>query len=282
MQPKRPIISVSDLYQKINDINIRIIDTRFSLYNKNEGKALFDKSHITGAIYADLDDDLAGNITESSGRHPLPNVNTISEKLREWGINKLTHVIVYDHNNGSIASRLWWLLKWLGHEKVSVLDGGYLEWEKSNFPIDNSISNYEPGNFVPVLNEDKTWTAELINKWIKQSKKFLLIDARDENRYRGIEEPIDRIAGHIPGAINIPFTLFLEENGVWKNLIEIRAIWKKYQINDNAEWAVMCGSGVTACHLSISAELAGLASPKLYPGSWSEWISDNNRPIANG
>ena len=116
----------------------------------------------------------------------------------------------------------------------------------------------------------------------KTVKKFLLIDARDENRYRGIEEPIDRIAGHIPGAINIPFTLFLEENGVWKNLIEIRAIWKKYQINDNAEWAVMCGSGVTACHLSISAELAGLASPKLYPGSWSEWISDNNRPIANG
>ena len=111
MQPKSPIISVSDLYQKINDINIRIIDTRFSLFNKNEGKALFDKSHITGAIYADLDEDLAGNITESSGRHPLPNVNTISGKLREWGINKLTHVIVYDHNNGSIASRLWWLLK---------------------------------------------------------------------------------------------------------------------------------------------------------------------------
>tara|TARA_B100000965_G_scaffold226338_1_gene189491 strand:- start:1036 stop:1884 length:849 start_codon:yes stop_codon:yes gene_type:complete len=282
MQTKSPIISVSDLYQKINDINIRIIDTRFSLFNKNEGKALFDKSHITGAIYADLDKDLAGNITASSGRHPLPNVNTISGKLREWGINKLTNVIVYDHNNGSIASRLWWLLKWLGHERVSVLDGGFLEWEKSNFPIDNSISNYEPGNFVPVLKEDKTWTAELINKWIKQSKKFFLIDARDENRYRGIEEPIDRKAGHIPGAINIPFTLFLEENGVWKNLIEIRAIWKKYQVNDNVEWAVMCGSGVTACHLSISAELVGLSSPKLYPGSWSEWISDNNRPIVNG
>tara|TARA_B100000965_G_scaffold337631_1_gene304513 strand:+ start:445 stop:1293 length:849 start_codon:yes stop_codon:yes gene_type:complete len=281
MLVKSPIISASDLYQNISRNDIRIIDTRFSLFNKNEGRSLYEKNHIIGASYADLDKDLAGNITESSGRHPLPDIDAISGRLRQWGINKSTHVIAYDHNNGSIASRLWWLLKWLGHKKVYVLDGGYLEWEKNNFPIDNSSPNYESGNFSPVMIKEKIWTAELINTWIQQSTYFLLIDARDESRFRGIEEPIDKVAGHIPGTLNIPFTLFLEKNGIWKKPKEIKAIWKKYQINNSVEWAVMCGSGVTACHLSISAALAGLSAPKLYPGSWSEWISDNNRPIVN-
>ena len=281
MFPESPIISVSDLHHNISSTDIRIIDTRFSLFDKNEGNALYKKNHIIGASYADLDKDLAGDITESTGRHPLPDVDVISEKLRLWGVNKSSHVIAYDQNNGSIASRLWWLLKWLGHRKVYVLDGGYLEWKKNDFPVDNSTPSYEMGDFSPIMKEKKIWNTNLISRWVEQSKNFLLVDGRDENRYKGFEEPIDKIAGHIPGALNVPFTHFIDKNGKWKKPNEIQAIWERYKINNVVEWAVMCGSGVTACHLSISAELAGLSAPKLYPGSWSEWISCKNRPIVN-
>lgn len=281
MPINKPLISSRNLLETINDPCLMIIDTRFSLFDPDAGYKLYKKSHISGAIYAHLDNDLAGTITSSSGRHPLPDIENICEKLKMWGINNSSNIVVYDENNSAFAARLWWIFKWLGHSKVSVLNGGFDDWCKNENPINSDIPRYKKGNFECKISNDITWSSEMIMNWLSSSNDFVLVDARDSKRYKGFEEPIDKIAGHIPGSINIPFTEFLRKDGSWKNKNEITSIWRRYNINTHNEWGVMCGSGVTACHLSISAEIANINPPKLYPGSWSEWISDKSRPIKN-
>ena len=281
MPIKKPLISSRNLSEKMDDPYLMIIDTRFSLFDSDLGYNLYKKSHIPGAIYAHLDKDLAGSITSSSGRHPLPDIENICSKLKIWGINNSSHIVVYDDNNSAFAARLWWMFKWLGHSNVTVLNGGFDDWCKNKYPINSDIPIYKKGNFECKISNDITWSSEKIMNWMSSSQDFVLVDARDSNRYKGIEEPIDNVAGHIPGSINIPFTEFLRNNGSWKDKNEIISIWRRNNISTLKEWGVMCGSGVTACHLLISAEIANINPPKLYPGSWSEWISDKSRPITN-
>ena len=279
MQRKNILISAEDLNRKIDNPDVRVIDTRFSLFDPEEGKKLYNYNHIPNAIYANLDQDLAGKITKSSGRHPLPDINKLSKLFALWGISNSTHIIVYDAFNSAIAARLWWLLRWLGHKKVSVLNGGFTVWLELNYKTDNITPSFTKGNFEGKANHKLIWKTDMISDWLQKKIPYILVDARERERFKGIKEPIDKVAGHIPNAINIPFTDFINKNGTWKSLEVINKIWNKTQINPHDEWGVMCGSGVTACHLAISALLVGMKEPSLYVGSWSEWIACKTRPI---
>lgn len=279
MQRKNILISAEDLNRKIDNPDVRIIDTRFSLFDPEKGKKLYNDKHIPNAIYANLDQDLAGKITKSSGRHPLPDINKLSKLFALWGISNGTHIIVYDAFNSAIAARLWWLLRWLGHKKVSVLNGGFTAWQELNYKTDNIAPSFTKGNFEGKANHKLIWETNMISDWLQKQIPYILVDARERERFKGIKEPIDKVAGHIPNAINIPFADFINKNGTWKSVEVINKIWSKTRINPNDEWGVMCGSGVTACHLAISALLVGMKEPLLYVGSWSEWIACKTRPI---
>jgi len=281
MQKENILISAEDLNKKIDHPDVRVIDTRFSLFDPEEGEKAYDNSHIPNAVYANLNKDLASKITKSSGRHPLPNVNELAKLFSFWGISKSTHVIVYDAFNSAIAARLWWLLRWLGHNKVSVLNGGFEAWLRFNYKTNSDVPTFTIGNFKGKGDKDLILETNMICDWIHNKIPYILVDARDIERYRGINEPIDKVAGHIPNAINVPFTDFInKKDGTWKPINAINKIWEKAGICSHDEWGVMCGSGVTACHLSISAMLTGMKEPFLYVGSWSEWIRNNKRPIS--
>tara|TARA_B100000959_G_C14997803_1_gene631366 strand:- start:2019 stop:2870 length:852 start_codon:yes stop_codon:yes gene_type:complete len=279
MQRKNILISAEDLNRKIDNSDVRVIDTRFSLFDSEEGEKAYNDKHIPNAIYANLNNDLASKITKSSGRHPLPDTDKLSKLFALWGISKDTHIIVYDAFNSAVAARLWWLVRWLGHKKVSVLNGGFKAWLKLNYKTDNTVPIFTKGNFESKADRNLIWETNMISDWVEKKIPYILVDARDRERFKGIKEPIDKVAGHIPNAINIPFTEFINKNGKWKSLKAINKIWEKAEINPHDEWGVMCGSGVTACHLSISALLGGMNEPSLYVGSWSEWITNKKRPI---
>jgi thiosulfate/3-mercaptopyruvate sulfurtransferase len=273
------LISPECLVGYLNHDNYLIVDARFSLLDSNEGKKAYYQGHIPNAVYAHLDDDLAGKVTSLTGRHPLPDIDQISMLFRSWGINNKTHVIVYDTNNGAIAARLWWLLRWLGHQRVSVLDGGIESWLRHDFALEISLPRFIEGDFKARPRLNSTWSTTTLEAWVLNNTNFTLIDARDKDRFNGLVEPIDRVAGHIPNAINVPFMEFLNPDGSWKDSDKIKQIWNDKKLNIGKNWGVMCGSGVTACHLSMSAVIAGIPEPALYPGSWSEWITDNERPV---
>ncbi len=280
MQRKNILISAEDLNREIDNPDVRVIDTRFSLFDSEEGKKAYNNCHIPNAIYAHLNDDLASEITKLSGRHPLPDIDKISKLFSLWGISKSTHVIVYDAHNSAIAARLWWLFRWLGHKNVSVLNGGFEAWLKLKYRTNNDIPSFTKGNFISKANHNLILETDMISGWIQKKIPYILVDARDRERFRGIKEPIDKVAGHIPNTINVPFTDFINKNGTWKTLKAINKIWDKVKISTNDEWGVMCGSGVTACHLAISGLLVGMKEPSLYVGSWSEWITNKKRPIS--
>ncbi|MFQ3334252.1 MAG: thiosulfate/3-mercaptopyruvate sulfurtransferase [Woeseiaceae bacterium] len=273
------LITPSSLVDCINNNNYVIIDTRFSLIDPCQGQNSYNQGHIPNAVYAHLDNDLAGKITPLTGRHPLPDINEISALFRMWGISKESHVIVYDDSNSAIAARLWWLLRWLGHKRVSVLDGGMKAWLSSDFTLTQLLPVITEGDFEASTNTLTTWSTEMIEQWLLNKTRFLLVDARDKDRFSGTSEPIDKIAGHIPNAINIPFMDFVNPDGSWKEQSIVKKIFANKNITNCQDWGVMCGSGVTACHLSISAVIAGITEPALYPGSWSEWITDNRRVL---
>ena len=273
------LITPSSLVDCINNNNYVIIDTRFSLIDPNQGQNSYNQGHIPNAVYAHLDNDLAGKITSLTGRHPLPDINKISALFRSWGISKESHVVVYDDCNSAFAARLWWLLRWLGHKRVSVLDGGMSAWLSCGFTLTQLLPVITEGDFEASTVALKTWSTEMIEQWLLNKTHFLLVDARDKDRFSGSSEPIDKVAGHIPNAINIPFMDFINSDGSWKEQSLIKKIFVNKNITNCQEWGVMCGSGVTACHLSISAVIAGITEPALYPGSWSEWITDSNRRV---
>ena len=283
MNNKKILITAKDLFNDYNNSKYIVIDTRFSLFDSSMGQNEYKAGHLPGAIYVNLDEDLAGNINQYSGRHPLPSTDKLTQRFRDWGISNNSQVIVYDANNSAIAARLWWLLKWLGHEDVFILDGGIESWKKENYKLETSPSSNDPGDFQAFRATKKIWNSQLIESWLRDDIPFVLLDAREKSRFDGLNEPIDKIAGHIPMAINVPFADFLKPDGCWKKRDDIIKIWDEYNIDigDSGEWGASCGSGVTACHLIISAILAGLPEPILYPGSWSEWITNSSRPIKN-
>lgn len=277
------LISARELQACVVNPDVRIIDCRFDLADPGAGRRGYREGHIPGAVFADLDEDLAAPIRPDSGRHPLPEVDTFAATLGRLGIGNTTHVVVYDANNGAVAARAWWMLRWLGHDRVRLLDGGFHRWLSVAGSESSGDEKVSVQPFLPhPRHEAVLTTAELASDPYRIAEKRL-VDARDVARFLGESEPIDPVAGHIPGCLNLPFGASLNTDGTWKSRAELLALWLSVLGQDkNAPWAVMCGSGVTACHLALSAAEVGFIEPRLYVGSWSEWIRDPARPVALG
>lgn len=275
------LIDVAELSRIIDSPACRVVDCRFDLFDPQKGYADYLAAHLPGAVYADLDRDLAGPVTPSSGRHPLPDPTAFAATLESWGIGNDTHVVAYDYGNGSVAARLWWMLRyWFGHAQVSVLDGGITAWLDADGPVEKGATTPSPTVFNGQPDDSRVVTTEEIAANVASGRNRLLLDARDPVRFRGDKEPIDTVAGHIPGAVNLPLGRSLDEGGRWRDEQALRALWSEFDAEAASGSPVaMCGSGVTACHLILSATLAGAPVPRLYVGSWSEWIRDPDRPI---
>jgi thiosulfate/3-mercaptopyruvate sulfurtransferase len=274
------LISIKDLRNNITNPDWVIIDCRFELENKDLGRKMYLETHIPGAVYAHLDDDLASPIIPGeTGRHPLPDVDTFVETLSNWGIDESVQVIAYDDDGGKYAARLWWMLRWLGHEGVAVLDGRFTHWLEAGYATKPGVEVNSPRKFTPRLRPELlVGTSEIMA--IRSDPDFRLIDSRSEDRYQGINETIDPVAGHIPGAINAFYGDNLTEDGCFKSKDELRARFDKILEGYPPEHTVFyCGSGVTAAHNLLALHYAGNGEALLYPGSWSEWITDPDRSI---
>ena len=277
------LISPDELLAIADDPRTRIVDCRFSLLEPAKGRQDYEAGHIPGAVYADLDVDLAGPVTEETGRHPLPEAAEFEACLRRWGISNDSQVVVYDDLSGGLAARLWWMLGWAGHERVALLDGGYSGWKAAGHPESSDVEAPEAGTFSASVNPEKTIDAEELEGRLAAPEGFILVDAREAARFQGDVEPIDPVAGHVPGALNLPFALAMGEDGRWRSKTELQGLWDTLiPEQPRHEWAVMCGSGVTACHLALSACIAGRPEPRVYVGSWSGWLRNPDRPVASG
>ncbi|KAA3637975.1 MAG: sulfurtransferase [Bacteroidetes bacterium] len=268
------IINADDLHAHLEASDWVIIDCRHSLADTEEGRRSYHNSHIPGAIYAHLDEDLSGPIIAGkTGRHPLPDIDTFSARLSSWGIEEGVQVVVYDDKGGAIAARLWWMLHWLGHKSAAVLNGGWQFWVNQAYPVDNLIPKSNGRIFKPSLNEEMVVNADDV-KSIQHDLIFSLVDSRAAPRYRGEVEPIDPVAGHIDGAINLPFPENLDEDMTLKSPDWLWDRFEKATGGKPGDLVVFyCGSGVTACHNILAFDYAGFGMAKLYPGSWSEWIT---------
>ena len=268
------------LAQHLGDAGWIVIDCRHDLANPAKGREQYAAGHVPGAFFASLDDDLAGRKSGRNGRHPLPDVATFAAFLERCGVDPGKHVVVYDDMNGNFAVRLWWMLRWLGHDDVAVLDGGWPAWVAAKLPASTETPAPREGSFVPRPRMDATVDAAWVEQ-VRQDPSMRLLDARAPERYAGKVEPLDPVAGHIPGAINRFWKDNLAPDGRFKAPEELRLEFDRLLEGRSAEDVVhSCGSGVTACHNAFAMALAGLPMGKLYPGSWSEWCSDAARPVA--
>ncbi|WP_414577559.1 sulfurtransferase [Stenotrophomonas sp. FR024] len=262
---------------------VRVVDARSSLADPQAGNGQYLAGHVPGAVYADLNRDLSDLTRSGHGRHPLPDSDAFAAKLGQWGIGPDTQVVVYDGSDGSMAaSRLWWLLRLIGHSKVAVLDGGIAAWQGAGHPLATGQDEVTalpayPGRFdtTQIANADE------ITARLKHAPGWL-VDARAGERFRGDVEPLDPVAGHVPGAVNRPFALNVLD-GHLRDPQELRAELQGVIGNrDPQQVVLMCGSGVTACHLLLAMETAGLSGARIYADSWSGWVSDSSRPVASG
>ena len=279
MKPEEdPVISTEQLADRMRRDGVVVLDCRFDLLDPAAGARSWRHSHIPGAVHADLDEVLSGPPTADSGRHPLPDPQVFAAWAGSCGIGNDSTVVVYDAGPGAVAARAWWLLRWVGHEDVHVLDGGFNAWQAEGRPLEYGDSPApDAREFVPKVREGAVTTSDDI---IAGLPGMLLVDAREARRFRGEFEPIDSVAGHIPGSRNLPYTANLDEDGKWKAPAALGEIYAPLlAAAPGGDWVVMCGSGVTACHLAIGALRAGEAVPRLYAGSWSEWIKNPERPV---
>jgi thiosulfate/3-mercaptopyruvate sulfurtransferase len=278
----RTLISAESLAGLAGDARLRVFDCRFDLARPDDGRERYLREHLPGALYADLNRDLSAPRAAGSGRHPLPAPAAFAARLRGWGVNDDSLVVAYDDGNGMYAARLWWMLRWLGHDAVAVLDGGMRRWLQLELPLTDAVPDPGPGNFVaqprPSLAVDAAAVLDAA-----QDPRRRVLDARAPERYRGEIEPLDAVAGHVPGARNHPYVLSLDAEGRFLPPEALRAGLATALDGVPAGATVaMCGSGVTACHLLLALEHAGLPGARLYPGSWSEWSSDPSRPVRTG
>jgi len=281
MTSYQDLIDVEELKQHLGQPNWRLFDCRFDLMRPAKGRDEYGEGHIPGAQFADLDADLAGPVSDSTGRHPLPSPDAFAATLGAWGVDNLSQVVVYDHASGAIAARLWWMLKWVGHQQVAVLNGGFAAWREAGYEMSDRRESATAVKFQPTPDSDLVVSTAELQEAIVSGSAPLIVDARDSVRFAGEREPIDRVAGHVPGAVNHPFSESLDASGRWKSRSELRDSWARVAgANAARSWVSMCGSGVTACHLALSAVLAGYPFPRLYIGSWSEWIQNPDRPVA--
>ncbi len=270
----------------LNRTDLVIVDCRFSLLDPSVGENAYSVSHLPGANYAHLERDLSEMSPHGEGRHPWPPIDVFTAKLARWGIGPTTQVVAYDDGDGTYAARLWFLLRMLGHEKVAVLDGGWARWTALGLPVSSapptSSTQFRSQYDTRQLSFDasRLLGSDAVEDHLQAGG--MLVDARAPSRFRGEEEPIDRIAGHVPGAVNRHFALNLAD-GRFKSPMQLADEYRA-MLGDRtpAQVVVMCGSGVTACHNLLAMERAGLRGAKLYIGSWSGWIADPARPITTG
>ena len=274
------MITTDELADRLSDPSLALFDVRHDLMQAERwGADEYQKAHIPGASFFHVDNDLSGAKNGVNGRHPLPTPEAVAALFSRVGIDSTKQVIAYDQNTGVFASRLWWMLRWLGHESVAVLDGGFAKWSREGRAVTSESSEPTAATFV-VKNVAPTVNSVGVESSISRHT-LLLVDARAPERFRGEVEPIDPVAGHIPGAVNRPASLNVTANGVFKPASALRT---EYQAllggRPHSDVVHYCGSGVTACHNILAMQIAGLPSTRLYPGSWSEWISNPTRPIA--
>lgn len=280
------LISTTALKKQIAEAaaNLVVVDCRFSLVDTEAGRVAYCKAHIPNAYYVHLDADLSGRIVKGeTGRHPLPTVVAASRLFAKLGITADSQVVTYDDGHGGVAARLWWMLNWLGHKKVAVLDGGWAKWQQENLPVSAKIPAFQMRAFIANENPDLIASVEKVENIATTSviqTETLLVDSREAGRYEGKIEPIDPVAGHIPNAKNIPFLENMAE-GVFLTPEALKARFEALlEGQPVAETIFYCGSGVTACHNILALRHANMGMAKLYVGSWSDWITNKNRPIA--
>ncbi|WP_050464966.1 sulfurtransferase [Herbaspirillum autotrophicum] len=279
------LISATDLRTHAGDANWLLVDCRHDLTDPEAGRNAYLAGHIPQARFAHLDLILSGAKTDAGGkflgRHPLPQRPALIAALRELGINDHTQVIAYDAHGGMFAARLWWLLRWLGHAEVAVLDGGIAAWQAAGGTLTDAVTApATPGTLTESTALVGTVNAGNLLENLNTAT-LTVIDARAADRFRGENETLDATGGHIPGAKNRFFKDNLDQNGNFKNATQLRSEWSAL-ISDPRTAVMQCGSGVTACHNLLALEVAGLTGARLYPGSWSEWSSDPSRPVATG
>jgi len=278
----RTLIGAEALAEVLGDPRLRLFDCRFDLARPAHGRERYLEEHLPGAVHADLNRDLSAPATATSGRHPLPTPAAFESRLRSWGVDADSLVVAYDDGNGMYAARLWWMLRWVGHDEVAVLDGGMRRWLQLDLPLTDEVPQRAAGNFVARLRPALAVDADAVHRASGDTDARIL-DARTPERYRGEVEPIDAVAGHVPGARNHPFGLSLAGDGRFLPPGALRESLSATLDGSPPERTVaMCGSGVTACHLLLALEHAGLPGARLYPGSWSQWSSDPARPVRTG
>ena len=283
MQIYSSIISPKVVNMNLGTANWRFLDCRFDLAKPLQKQSEFSISHLPKASYVNLENDLsAAPIIGKTGRHPLPEIKTLIEKFSLWGINSFSQVVVYDDCGGAHAARLWWILQWLGHNSVAVLDGGWHRWIKENRPISKTVEIFENSVFNAKPRNEWFVNAEEILDII-DDEKVCIFDARSFERFKGDNETIDPIGGHIPGAVSVPFYGNLDKDGNWKSKSELRQMYLELLKGFPVEQTISyCGSGITACHNILAIYHAGLGFSRLYPGSWSDWINNSKRPVSIG
>jgi len=277
------LIDAATLARHLDDPGWVIVDCRFSLADTGAGRSAYHEGHIPGAVYAHLDEDLSGPVIPGkTGRHPLPDVEQLAERFSGWGIGDGVQVVAYDDLSGAIAARLWWLLRWLGHDAVAVLDGGWPFWRAAGLPIRDEAPAPPARSFRPRPRPELLVDAAFVEE-ARRDPAYRVVDSRTAERYRGEVEPIDPVAGHIPGAVNAPHPDNVAASGAWRSPDQLRERFEAVLEAVPPPQAIFyCGSGVTACRNLLALEHAGLEGAKLYAGSWSEWIADGEREVEEG
>jgi thiosulfate/3-mercaptopyruvate sulfurtransferase len=276
------LISTDELARHLDDPRFVIVDVRHDLAQPERfGDDAYASGHIPGAAFAHVDRDLSAKQTGSNGRHPLPTPEAAAEFFGQLGIDASRQVVAYDQGNGMFAARLWWMLRWLGHDRAAVLDGGFARWTQEKRPVSTEPPAVEPVTFVPSRVRPTVNATGIAASLPRHG--LLLLDARAAERYRGDVEPIDPVAGHIPGAINRPYTRNVAADGTFRAPRELRTEFDAMLHGRSPDDLVhYCGSGITACHNVLAMAVAGYPLTRLYPGSWSEWITDRRRPVSKG
>ena len=276
------LVQAETLAIALNRADVSVVDCRFSTANPAAGEYAYEHSHLPGAVYAHLDRDLSdmSRRGEGRGRHPWPDAATFTAKLGRWGITPQHQVVAYDDADGAMAARFWFLMRALGHEKVAVLDGGFKRWEALRLPVDSERVRPRPTTYVAGFDPALLLDAEQVQARLESGE--LLLDARPADRFRGENDMMDRVAGHVQGAVSRPYAQNMQD-GQFKPPAQLDDEFRALLDGRPPEQAIaMCGSGVTACHHLLAMERAGLHGARLYAGSWSGWIEDPERPVARG
>ena len=279
MQTFQTLIAPAQLNALAGDPGVVVFDVRHDLGDHALGLRKYRESHIPGAIFVSVENDLAGERNGRNGRHPLPSPDAFAATLSRLGVDSGKRVVAYDQAQSTYAARVWWMLRWVGHRNVAVLDGGIDAWTRAGYPASTDAAQPMPSKFEANVADSPVSVDTLVAKL--GDIDYSLIDARSAERFRGENETVDPVGGHIPSSHNRPYARNLNDDNTFKDAVTLRNEWESVLAGRTPQQIVhSCGSGVTACNNVLAMEIAGLAGSRLYPGSWSEWSADTNRPLA--